>query len=136
MPTSVRERYADLLLRTIYQLGGRDRYVPFVELEDELGIEPETQYMLISEDLVAELHFALRMPAKLEASLEFATEMEKEDARESYSQPHVRVRPDVARRTIEELTPERSRRKRRWKTRGNDHQGESHRRLPHFVVGP
>ncbi len=46
-PPSVRERYADLLLRTIYQLGGRDRYVPFIELEDELGIEPETQYMLI-----------------------------------------------------------------------------------------
>ncbi len=76
------------------------------------------------------------MPAKLEASLEFATEMEKEDARESYSQPHVRVRPDVARRTIEELTPERSRRKRRWNNRGNDRPGESHTRLPHFVVGP
>ena len=130
MPSSVRERYADLLLRSVYQLGGRDRYVPFLQLEDELGIEPESLYELISEDLVAEVHFALRMPAALEDSLEFATELEKEQARQNFVQPHVRVRPEVARRTLDELAPEPERRKRRWMGR----LGESRRRLPRLAA--
>ena len=129
MPTSVRVRYADLLLRSVYQLGGRDHYVSFLQLEDKLGIEPEALYELISEDLVAEVHFALRMPAALEDSLEFATELEKEQARQNFSQPHVRVRPEVSRRSPEELAPEQQRRKRRWMGRS----GESHRRLPRFL---
>jgi hypothetical protein len=133
MPTSVRERYADLLLRSVYQLGGRDHYVSFLQLEDKLGIEPEALYELTSEDLVAEVHFALRMPAALEDSLEFATELEKEQARQNFAQPHVRVRPEVSRRTLgelaPELAPEQKRRRRRWMGRS----GESHRRLPRFL---
>jgi hypothetical protein len=134
MPTSVRERYADLVLRSIYQFGGRGSYVPFQHLEDELGIEPDVLYELITEDLVAEVHFALRIPAALEDSPEFATELEKEQARQNFVQPHVRVRPDVTRRTPEELAPELvpepERKKWRWKARW----GESRRRRPRSSV--
>ena len=129
-PPSVLARYAEILLRAVHQLGGRDRFVPFRELEVEVGLEPEILYVLITEHLFAELQFAVRPVADVEAALEHVNPIDAEEMRERFAEPHVRVRPGPIRRTEDELAPARRRRRLfgRW--------GSPERGAPRFPVAP
>ncbi len=114
-PKSARKRFAEILLRHVYQCGGRERYVPVVEIEDALGLEPWLILDLARRHLGGEIHVAYRVPAELAESTEFRTALERQWIRDSFSRPHVRIRPECVRLTEEELLegPTNRRRKRK-----------------------
>lgn len=99
----VLERFADLILRHVYQSGGRERYVPVREIEDELGLEPHLILQLCRSRLLGEIQVAWRAPAELEESVEYQTPVERQIVRDCFSRPHLRVRPELVRLTPEEL---------------------------------
>ena len=102
-PKSVLERYAEILLRHVYQSGGRKRYVAVTEIEDALGLEPELILRLCRTHLLGEIHVAERLPAELEESIECRTPLEREWINAFYSLPHLRIRPGAIRLTEKEL---------------------------------
>jgi len=110
-PKRALARYAEILLRHVYQSGGRERYVPLTEIEDALGLEPELILRLCRTRLRGEVHVADRLPAELAESTEYRTPLEREWLQAVYSRPHVRIRPGPVRLTEEELL--RGRKKRR-----------------------
>ncbi|MHC4452211.1 MAG: hypothetical protein ACYS0E_19065 [Planctomycetota bacterium] len=114
-PASARKRFADLVLRYVYQSGGRDRFVPLVEIEEELGLEPELILQICRTRLLGEIQIAERLPAELEESVEFHTPVERQLIRNYFAQPHLRVRPDLVRLTADELArrPKKKDKKRR-----------------------
>ena len=109
-PKSALKRYAELILRRVYQCRGRNRYVPIAEIEDALGLEQALILHLCRTRLLTELHVADRPRAELEESLECRTPLERHIIREYDAEPHVRVRPDAVRLTEHELL-KRSRRR-------------------------
>ena len=116
-PKSVLNRYSEILLRHVYQSGGRERYVPVVEIEDALGLEEELILDLCRTRLRGEVHVADRPPAELEASVDFQTPLDRHWLRLCFSQPHVRIRPDCVRLTQKELLQDDKRKKRRRRDR-------------------
>ncbi|MHC4850337.1 MAG: hypothetical protein ACYTEG_18085, partial [Planctomycetota bacterium] len=60
-PVSARKRFADLVLRHVYQSGGRDRFVPLLEIEEDLGLEPELILELCRSRLLGEIQIAERL---------------------------------------------------------------------------
>jgi hypothetical protein len=113
IPKRALKRYADLILRQIYQSGGRERYVPVTELEDALGLEPSRILRLCRTQLLGEVHVASRLPVDAEESTESWSPAQRLWMRSFYSQPHVRIRPGNIRLTEEELLRERRKRKRK-----------------------
>jgi hypothetical protein len=116
-PGKIQKRYAELLLRFVYQRGGRERYVPISEIEDALGLEQAWIVWLCRTRLLGEVFVTNRLPADLEESLECRTPVECEYLRLFYSRPHVRVRSSALRLTEEELL---SGRKKRSKKKSRD----------------
>jgi len=114
-PVSARKRFADLVLRHVYQCGGRDRFVPLLAIEEELGLEPELILELCRTRLLGEIQIAERLPVELEESIELQTPIERELVRSYFAQTHLRVRPDVVRLTADELArrPKKKHKKRR-----------------------
>ncbi|MHC4933011.1 MAG: hypothetical protein ACYTGV_12550 [Planctomycetota bacterium] len=119
-PKSALKRYADLILRHVYQNGGRERYVSVQEMEDTLGLEQELILDLCRTRLLGEVQIADRLPDELEDGVECRTPIERQLVRDWFSQPHVRIRPAQVRLTADELLRERKKRKksrRRGKSR-------------------
>lgn len=116
-PKSALKRYAEILLRHVYQCGGRERYVSVAEIEDALGLEEEIILRLCRTRLLGEVHVAHRLPAELEESVECATPSERQWLRCIFSQPHVRIRHASVRLTEDELVKDPEKRKRRKKKR-------------------
>lgn len=104
-PVSARKRFAELVLRHVYQSGGRDRFVPLLEIEEELGLEPHLILQLCRTRLLSEIQIAWRLPAELEENVDFQTPVERELIRNYFARPHLRVRPDLVRLTADELAP-------------------------------
>lgn len=102
-PKRVLERYADLLLRFVYQNGGRERYVPIAEIEDALGLETELILDICKTRLLGEIHVTDRLRAELEDSAEARTEIERHCLRIFLAEPHVRIRPGAVRLSEDEL---------------------------------
>ena len=102
-PERVLKRYADLILHHIYQCGGRNRYVPLMEIEDALGLEQPLVLDICRTHLLGEVHVAERPPAELEESEEFCTAVDRELMRELFARPHIRIRPEAVRLTEAEL---------------------------------
>ena len=102
-PESALKRYAELLLRHVYQQGGRDRYVCVAVIEDALGLEAELILQLVRTRLRGEVQVAERLPAEIEDSIECHTPVERQWMRDFYSEPHLRIRPEPVRLTEEEL---------------------------------
>jgi len=102
-PERVLKRYADLILRHIYQRDGRRRYVALDEIEDVLGLEQTLILDICRTHLLGEVHVADRPSAELEESEEFCSAMDRELMREMFARPHVRIRPDAVRLTEAEL---------------------------------
>jgi hypothetical protein len=102
-PERVLKRYADLVLHHIYQCGGRQRYVPLVEIEDALGLEQPLILHICGTHLLGEVHVAERPPAELEESEEYCSPVDRELMREMFARPHIRIRPDAVRLTQAEL---------------------------------
>ena len=102
-PRSVLSRYAELILRHVYQAGGRDRYISVLEIEDALGIEAELILELCRTRLYGELYVADRLPAELVEDTEFRTALVREWMWCVYSREHVRVRSPAVRLTEGEL---------------------------------
>jgi len=112
-PASALERYAELLLRHVYQRGGRERYVPVEEIEDALGLEQELILKLCRTRLLGEIQVADRLPEELEEGIEMHTPLERQFVRDYYSRPHLRIRPGPVRLTQEELVRARKKDKKR-----------------------
>ena len=102
-PKRVLERYADLLLRYVYQHGGRERYVPIAEVEDALGLETELILDLCKTRLIGEIHVTDRLRAELEDCAEARTAIERHVLRVCLAEPHIRIRPGAVRLTEDEL---------------------------------
>lgn len=115
LPKSALKRYAEIILRQVYQAGGRERYVPVAELEDELGIEQWRILELCRDRLIGELHVSWRLPTEVEQSGECWGPAERLLWRSCFAQPHVRVRPDHVRLTEGELLRDGSKRKKKKK---------------------
>ena len=116
-PKRVLKRYAEILLRHVYQCGGRDRYVSVEDIADTLGLEEELILQLCRTQLLGEIHVADRIPAELQESVEFRTPLERQCARLYFSEPHVRIRPACVRLTQEELLSDRKKRSAKKKRR-------------------
>jgi len=114
-PKSALDRYAEVLLRHVYQAGGRDRYVPVTALEDSLGLESALILRLCRTRLLGELHVADRAPADLEDDTAYRSAIEKQIIREYFARPHVRIRPEAVRLTEDELIRKRRKRKKKKK---------------------
>ncbi len=116
-PKSALKRYAEIILRHIYQCGGRERYVPVTDIEDALGLEQELILELCRTRLVGEVYVAYRPHAELEESFEFST-LERHLIRDCLTQAHVRIRPGSVRLTERELLRSgKKKKKRRRKNR-------------------
>jgi hypothetical protein len=102
-PKHARQRFAELLLRQIYELGGTNRYIPVAEIEDTLGLEPELILQLCSTRLLGEIQISDRLPAEVEDSLELTSPVERLWIRQHCSEAHVRIRPAAVRLTETEL---------------------------------
>ena len=102
-PKSALKRYAEIILRHIYQCGGRERYVPVAEIEDVLGLEQELILELCRTRLLGEVHVADRPLAELEEGAAYESALERHLIRDCFSQPHVRIRPGCVRLTEKEL---------------------------------
>ena len=111
-PRSALRRYTELLLRRIYQFGGRERYVRVADLEDALGLEEELILHLCRTRLLGEVHVADRVPAELADAMEYSSPLERHCVGACFSEAHVRIRPGAVRLTAKELL-----RKRRKKNR-------------------
>ncbi len=109
----VLKRYAELLLRAIHQLGGRERYVALVELEDLLGLESDLMVHLCETRLFGEVHVADRVAADLANDTEFRSALERAWIQGCFATPHVRVRPEIVRLTASELLADQSSSKKR-----------------------
>ena len=117
-PKSALKRYAEIILRHIYQCGGRERYVPVAEIEDVLGLEQELILELCRTRLVGEVYVADRPLAELEEGAAYESALERHLIRDCFSQPHVRIRPGCVRLTEQELLRAgKKRTKRRRKSR-------------------
>ena len=114
-PKSVRKRYSELLLRHVYQCGGRERYIPVKEIEEELGLEFLVIVELCQKHLVGEIQLTWRVPAEVAESVEGWTPLERQWIRDSFSRMHLRIRPEPVRLTEEELLDADARRKRKRK---------------------
>lgn len=114
-PKRVLERYADLLLRFVYQNGGRERYVPIGEIEDALGLEQELILDICKTRLLGEIHVTVRLREELEDSAEARTAIERHWLKLWLAEPHIRIRPGAVRLTEDELL--RLRKKRTGKKR-------------------
>lgn len=113
-PKKALDRYAEILLRHVYQCGGRERYVPIAAIEDALGLEQELILNLCRTRLLGEVHVADRLHEELEDSVDCRTPFERRLMRLCFSEPHVRIRPGAVRLTEAELLKvERKRRKRK-----------------------
>ena len=112
-PKRVLKRYAELLLRYVYQHGGRERYVPIAEIEEALGLETDLLLEICRTRLLGEIHVMDRLPEELEESFEARTAIERHWLRLCYAAPHVRIRPEAVRLTEAELLPLRKKRKAR-----------------------
>jgi hypothetical protein len=110
-PKSALKRYAEIILRHVYQSGGRERYIPVLEMEDTLGLEQELILELCRTRLLGEIQIADRLPDELESGIECQTPFERELARDWFSRPHVRIRPALVRLTADELLREGRKRK-------------------------
>jgi hypothetical protein len=118
-PKSALNRYSELLLRHVYQTGGRERYVPVKEIEDALGLEFELIEELCRTRLLGEIQMNWRLPAELEESVEAHTPLEREWLRDHFSRLHLRIRPEPVRMTEEELLDACAKRKKKQrKSRG------------------
>ena len=111
IPKRALDRYAELLLRHLYQHGGRERYVPVTELEDALGIEPWRILALCRNRLLGEVHVSWRLPEEVERSTDCWSPAEKLVMRSWFPQPHIRIRPDAVRLTEDELVRARPKKK-------------------------
>ena len=116
-PKRVLKRYADLILRFVYQSGGRDRYILLDEVEHELGLEPHLILELCRTWLLGEIQIANRAPVEVEEHAEFRTPVERQIIRDWFERPHLRIRPEVVRLTAEELVPESKRRAKKNKNK-------------------
>jgi hypothetical protein len=114
-PKSALDRYAELILRQVYQAGGRHRYVPVAELEDALGLERDLILGLCRTKLLGELHVADRITDELEDDAAFCSVIERQMIRTYFARPHVRIRPEAVRLTEDELVAGRRKRKRKKK---------------------
>ncbi|MEM8885005.1 MAG: hypothetical protein AAGD14_13115 [Planctomycetota bacterium] len=116
-PRGALKRYAEVLLRQIHQCGGRERYVPLTELEDELGLEPWLILHLCRTKLVGEVHVAYRTPVALDESLAMEGAAEREIIRLCFRWAHVRIRHEAVRWTEDELLqpPRESKKKQKQK---------------------
>ena len=112
-PKSALKRYAEIILRHIYQCGGRERYVPVAEIEDVLGLEQELILELCRTRLLGEVHVADRPLAELEEGAAYESALERHLIRDCFSQPHVRIRPGCVRLTEKELLQDGKKRKKR-----------------------
>ena len=112
-PKSALKRYAEMVLRHVYQSGGRERYVPVSEIEDAIGLEEELIITLCRTRLMGEVHVADRAPVELLESAEYESALEQEIIRECFARPHVRIRPESVRLTSKELLPTKKKRKKR-----------------------
>jgi ATP sulfurylase len=102
-PKRVLKRYADLILRFVYQSGGRDRYVLLDEVEHELGLEPHVILELCRTRLLGEIQISNRVPVAIEEHAEFRTPVERQLIWDWFERPHLRIRPEVVRLTADEL---------------------------------
>ena len=102
-PKHARQRFAELLLRQIYELGGRHRYISVAELEDSLGLEPDLILQLCSTRLLGEIQISERLLTDVDDSCALNSPMERLWLRQCYAEPHVRIRPAAVRMTEEEL---------------------------------
>ena len=116
-PKRALKRYAELILRYVYQSGGRDRYVPVAEIEHELGLEPDIILQLCSVRLPGEIQIAYRPPIELEEHSEFQSPLEREWIRDRFACAHLRIRPEVVRLAADELVPDPKRRKKKNKNK-------------------
>jgi len=114
-PKAALKRYAELVLRQVYQVGGRERYIPLTELEDTLGLERWRILELCRTRLLGEIHVSWRLPAEVEESFECRSPTERLLLRACASQAHVRIRPEHVRLSEEELLHKRKKRKRKKK---------------------
>ncbi|MHC4959220.1 MAG: hypothetical protein ACYTGN_12700 [Planctomycetota bacterium] len=111
LPKGARQRYAQVLLRYVYQHGGRERYIPLEEIENALGLEQWMAFRLCRKHLRGEVHIAHRPPADLEEGEGYRSALERQLIRDCFAKPHVRIRSDAVRFTEEELLRTRKRRK-------------------------
>jgi len=102
-PKRALERYAELLLRHVYQSGGRDRYVPVAEIEDALGLEEHLILEICRTRLLGEVHVSCRLHAEIEESMDTRTPVERRWMTLCFAEPHVRIRPGAVRLTEAEL---------------------------------
>jgi len=112
-PARALARYAEILLRHVYQAGGRDRYVRVAEIEDALGLEADLILELCRTRLVGEIQIACRLPAEVRESIEYRTPLERQLIEDYCAQPHLRIRPEPVRLTEKELLKGRKKRKRK-----------------------
>jgi hypothetical protein len=106
-PPGVLKRYAEIVLRHVYQSGGRERYVPVAQIEDALGLEEALILRLCRTRLLGEVHVADRLPKELEETFEARTPVERQVLRACFAEPHVRIRPPAVRLTEKELLKDR-----------------------------
>ncbi|MHC4954661.1 MAG: hypothetical protein ACYTGZ_12315 [Planctomycetota bacterium] len=112
-PERVLKRYAELILRHVYQSGGRERYVRVAEIEDSLGLEQDLILTLCRTRLLGEVHVADRPPSELENDVDYCSPIERQLVRDLFSEPHVRIRPAAVRLTEGELLFRRKKRRKR-----------------------
>jgi hypothetical protein len=123
-PKEALARYAEIVLRHVYQSGGRDRFVPVREIEDAVGLEEDLVLELCRTRLLGEIQVADRLPAELEDDDGCRTPLELERLRLWFERPHVRIRPEPVRLTEDELLRggkerEKRKKKRKKKRRGS-----------------
>lgn len=116
-PKRALDRYAELILRQVYQAGGRNRYVPVTELEDTLGLERDLILGLCRTKLLGELHVADRISAELEDDTAYCSAIERQIIRAYFARPHVRIRSEAVRLTEDELVAGRRKRRKKRKKR-------------------
>jgi len=107
-PKRVLARYADLVLRCIYQRGGRKRYVAVTEIEDAVGLERDLVLGLCRTRLLGEVYVVERLPEEVESSYE-CSPAERQVLRACFAEPHVRIRPAAVRLTEGELLSKKKR---------------------------
>ena len=114
-PKSALNRYSELLLRHVYQHGGRKRYVPVKEIEEELGLEFQLIVSLCQTRLLGEIQLTWRVPDEVAESVEGWTPLEQQWVRDCFSRAHLRIRPQPVRMSEEELLDAGKKRKRKRK---------------------
>ncbi|MDH3592998.1 MAG: hypothetical protein OER88_14020 [Planctomycetota bacterium] len=109
-PKRVLKRYAEVLLRHIYQCGGDRRFVAVADIEEALGLERALIVRLCRTRLRGEVCVAWRLAADIENSYDLSA-LERHLLRCCYTEPHVRIRARAVRLTEGELVRPRKRAK-------------------------